>query len=70
MKTVFRASLETPNFLFEGFGLTRREARKTLDDATTRHAAQYKRDPGWCKGMEIKCTRLVLGQPYRDGEPL
>jgi 16S rRNA C1402 (ribose-2'-O) methylase RsmI len=65
------ATVETRNFIFEGFGATAEEAEQALRKTLKTHAKQYfVREAKWVsETMADVCTRTVtLGTGYRDRE--
>jgi len=71
--TIWRARLETRAFGFEAFGATRDAAVAALVDGLRIHSAQYELPPDWWRGFTGANTYagvIVLGQCYRDGDPL
>lgn len=70
MKSIHRASLETTNFYFEGFGETMKEAKEALDKALDIHTKQYGLPEKWHRKMERRNISITLGVPYRDHQPM
>ncbi len=73
MTKIWKASLDTTNYEFEGYGATGAEARAALRRAIRTHCEQTNFPPESFrdnhKGMIV--SRLItLGQGYRDREPL
>lgn len=71
--TIWRAKLETPNFVFEAFGATANDAYKAMDEGLRIHGEQFNMPDNWWYGYYecFAATRvIVLGQCYRDGDPL
>lgn len=69
MSKIWRARLETRNFLFEAFGRSEAEASSNLYKGLRRHQGQYGLDVVWVDQMEEEATveRLDFAC-YRDRE--
>lgn len=67
-RTVYRASLETRNFEFEGFGYSRKAARYALELGLEKHAAAHNLAPDWYGADDIRETEFIIGAAYRDRE--
>ena len=68
---IHRAYARTRNFEFEGFGVTKDDARGNLFAALEKHAGQYGLRPDWHEGIiypEFYIYETDRG--YRDGEAL
>lgn len=66
----FRASLDTQHFSFEAFDVTETTARRGIQRALRRHAAQVQVDADsmvryFSKNIEV--NRIQIGHAYRDG---
>lgn len=67
---MFKASLETKNFSFEGYGTSEQAARTALFRGLHRHADQCKIDgdvfvKDYIDDIQVQPIRLGVG--YRDG---
>jgi hypothetical protein len=62
----YRAKYESSNFEFEGYGLTRAEALKTLKDGLRKHTEQHELEKGWYSKDDINIYLYRFGVPYRD----
>jgi len=62
----FKASYESPNFYFEGYGSTRTEALKTLRAALKIHTKEYELERGWFEADDFNVETIGFGIPYRD----
>ncbi len=69
---IYWARFETPNFVFDAFGVTEGHARLRLAECWKTHALQYDTSPTYIDehSEEIVLTPVHVGLGYRDGEPL
>lgn len=69
---IYRASLETRNFLFESFAENQGLARVKLINALARHGKQYNCARNWFdKDLEdIAVREIAVGKSYRDGSEI
>ena len=67
-KIIYRATYESSNFEFEGYGLTRAEALKTLKDGLRKHTEQYDLEKDWYSKDDINIYTFEFGVPYRDSD--
>lgn len=71
--TIWRAKLETRAFDFEAFGATTDDACRAMDEGLRIHGEQCGMPDDWWHGYYECFTTvrvIVLGQCYRDGDPL
>lgn len=66
---IWRASLTSERFDFEGFGATEGEAVAAMESALACHARQCGLSPDWWReGYDSDVRAIQLGAGYRDGE--
>lgn len=72
MKTIYKATLETRNFLFEAYGTTKQDAEVQLGLTLVKHGMKMGLPMGWHNEYveEIKAVAFELGCGYRDGVKL
>jgi hypothetical protein len=68
--TIWRAFLEGPSFVFEGYGLTLAEARRACEKGLKIHDKTYDSLAGWWTSDDIGVAPFLLGEGYRDRERL
>jgi len=68
---VYRASIETRNFDFEGFGVDAEQARAALIAGLVVHGREYRLAPDWFEDMtgDIEEHSFHAGAAYRRGNP-
>lgn len=72
MQKFFKASAETRNFLFEGYGASEDEAREALKTGLLTHEDQHQAAPGFTEEVmdDLQMNEITLGTCYRDREPI
>lgn len=66
----FKASYESVNFNFEGYGKSKAEALKTLRAALKIHTKQYELERGWFEADDFNVEYIEFGIPYRDNDTM
>ena len=68
-----KLKIETRNFTFEAYGLTKEDANVTMCRAISLHGSQYPdADLGYLIGLvgEAEPVEIRVGAMYRDGEEI
>ncbi len=70
--TLYKARVETRNFLFEAYGATEKEARSALYGGLDIHGVQYRVAASYIHDLKIdtEVHALEIGKCYRDREAL
>lgn len=69
---MIKAIFETPNFNFESYGNSKKEAKELLKKAWKKHSEQTGADPDYIKDYEedISFTTVKVGCTYRDNDKI